>query len=67
MSLFLGGLAFPGNELFGDEVKIGVLVGSILSAVAGYAVLRSASTATLRIANPPSASSAPTHPVDVHP
>lgn len=67
MSLFIGGLAFPGNELLVDEVKIGVLLGSILSAVAGYAVLRSASTATPRIANPPSASSAPTQPVDVQP
>lgn len=40
MSLFIGGLAFPGNELLVDEVKIGVLAGSILSAVAGFAVLR---------------------------
>ncbi len=67
MSLFIGGLAFPGNELLVDEVKLGVLLGSIVSAVAGYAVLRSASTATPRIASPPSASSAPTQPVDVQP
>jgi Na+:H+ antiporter, NhaA family len=40
MSLFIGGLAFPGNELLADEVKIGVLAGSVLSAVAGYLVLR---------------------------
>lgn len=40
MSLFIGGLAFPGNALLMDEVKIGVLGGSILSALAGYAVLR---------------------------
>ena len=40
MSLFIGGLAFPGNALLIDEVKIGVLVGSILSALGGYAVLR---------------------------
>jgi NhaA family Na+:H+ antiporter len=40
MSLFIGGLAFPGNALVMDEVKIGVLAGSILSAVAGYALLR---------------------------
>jgi len=39
MSLFIGGLAFPGNALLLDEVKIGVLAGSILSAVAGFAVL----------------------------
>ncbi|WNO53746.1 Na+/H+ antiporter NhaA [Stakelama saccharophila] len=40
MSLFIGGLAFPGNELLVDEVKIGVLAGSVLSAAAGYLVLR---------------------------
>lgn len=39
MSLFIGGLAFPGDELLIEEVKIGVLVGSLLSAVAGFAVL----------------------------
>ena len=39
MSLFIGGLAFPGaNE--SDGVKIGVLMGSLLSAIAGYSVLR---------------------------
>ena len=40
MSLFIGGLAFPGESAMMDEVKIGVLVGSILSAVTGYVVLR---------------------------
>ncbi|QDX27263.1 Na+/H+ antiporter NhaA [Sphingomonas suaedae] len=40
MSLFIGGLAFPGNELLVDEVKIGVLTGSILSAVVGFLILR---------------------------
>jgi NhaA family Na+:H+ antiporter len=40
MSLFIGGLAFPGDAHLQDAVKIGVLVGSILSAVAGYVVLR---------------------------
>lgn len=40
MSLFIGGLAFPGRPELVDEVKIGVLAGSILSAVVGFAVLR---------------------------
>ena len=40
MSLFIGGLAFPGNEAMIDQVKIGVLAGSIASALAGFAVLK---------------------------
>lgn len=40
MSLFIGGLAFPGDAALGDQVKIGVLGGSILSAVAGFLLLR---------------------------
>ena len=39
MSLFIGGLAF-GDGTAQQEVKIGVLTGSVLSAVAGYVVLR---------------------------
>ncbi len=66
MSLFIGGLAFPPGPLT-DQVKIGVLAGSLLSALAGYFVLRSTSTATTSTANPPSESSAPTQPVDVQP
>lgn len=40
MSLFIGGLAFVGNELLQDEAKVGILMGSILSALVGYSVLR---------------------------
>jgi NhaA family Na+:H+ antiporter len=40
MSLFIGGLAFPGNEAMIDQVKVGVLAGSIASALAGFAALR---------------------------
>jgi len=39
MSLFIGGLAFT-DEGYGVAVRIGVLSGSLLSAVAGYVVLR---------------------------
>jgi Na+:H+ antiporter, NhaA family len=39
MSLFIGGLAFYDPAL-ADAVKIGVLMGSVISAIAGYAVLR---------------------------
>ncbi|WP_299996424.1 Na+/H+ antiporter NhaA [uncultured Cedecea sp.] len=40
MSLFIGNLAFVGNQLLIDEVKIGVLLGSILAALAGSLILR---------------------------
>jgi len=40
MSLFIGALAFPGQPELGDATKIGVLMGSALSAIAGYLVLR---------------------------
>lgn len=40
MSLFIGALAFPGNILLIEEAKIGVLMGSFLSAVVGFCILR---------------------------
>src|SRR3546814_19742547 len=40
MSLFIGALAFPGNPELVEEAKIGVLMGSVVSALAGFAVLR---------------------------
>ncbi len=44
MSLFIGELAFPGTgeavRLLRDEAKIGILIGSIVSAVFGYLLLR---------------------------
>ncbi|ONF96659.1 Na+/H+ antiporter NhaA [Sphingomonas jeddahensis] len=46
MSLFIGTLAFPGSALLIEEVKIGVLVGSILSALCGAAVLALAAPPT---------------------
>jgi NhaA family Na+:H+ antiporter len=40
MSLFIGALAFPASPLLIEEAKIGVLLGSFASALAGFAVLR---------------------------
>jgi NhaA family Na+:H+ antiporter len=40
MSLFIGALAFPARPLLVEEAKLGILTGSLLSALAGYAVLR---------------------------
>jgi NhaA family Na+:H+ antiporter len=40
MSLFIGALAFPGRPLLVEEAKLGILAGSLLSALAGYLVLR---------------------------
>ena len=40
MSLFIGGLAFPASPLLVEEAKIGILMGSVLAALTGFAVLR---------------------------
>src|SRR5687768_9538453 len=40
MSLFIGALAFPANAALVDEAKVGILAGSLVSAIAGYLVLR---------------------------
>ena len=40
MSLFISGLAFAGQELLINEAKIGILMGSLFSAVLGFVVLR---------------------------
>jgi NhaA family Na+:H+ antiporter len=45
MSLFIGALAFPGAPHLVDSVKVGVLLGSILSALLAVVVLMSASKA----------------------
>ena len=45
MSLFIGNLAFA-DPLLLDEIKIGVLGGSVVSAVVGYLLLRSAPPAS---------------------
>lgn len=38
MSLFIGGLAFP-SGLFANEVRLGILVGSLISSLVGLAIL----------------------------
>lgn len=40
MSLFLGALAFPASPALVEQAKIGILAGSLLSAMAGYLLLR---------------------------
>ena len=40
MSLFIGALAFPLDPLFVEEAKLGVLTGSLISALLGYLILR---------------------------
>ena len=40
MSLFIGALAFPRHPLLVEEAKLGVLVGSLVSAVLGFLILR---------------------------
>ncbi len=40
MSLFIGALAFPASPHLAEEAKIGILLGSMMSALAGYGVLR---------------------------
>ncbi|WP_443970290.1 Na+/H+ antiporter NhaA [Sphingobium sp. CR28] len=40
MSLFIGGLAFPTRPDLVEEAKIGILAGSLISAICGFLVLR---------------------------
>jgi NhaA family Na+:H+ antiporter len=44
MSLFIGSLAFVGNDALMNEVRLGVLVGSFLSGALGYVVLQYSSS-----------------------
>ncbi len=53
MSLFIGGLAFPAQPE-ADAVKIGVLLGSLLSAIAGVMILRFAGGRKTPIISPTS-------------
>lgn len=40
MSLFISALAFPASPELAEQARIGILAGSLLSALAGYVVLR---------------------------
>lgn len=40
MSLFIGALAFPGEPALVEQAKLGVLAGSLASALLGFAILR---------------------------
>ncbi len=40
MSLFISGLAFPGHPEFVEEAKIGIMLGSLLSAILACLILR---------------------------
>ena len=40
MSLFIGALAFPGRADLVEQAKLGILAGSLLSALIGWAILR---------------------------
>lgn len=53
MSLFIGLLAFGNSEALQDQTKVGVLAGSLLSAVVGWLVLRFAATSGARTSAPP--------------
>ncbi|RYE51942.1 MAG: Na(+)/H(+) antiporter NhaA, partial [Rhizobiaceae bacterium] len=46
MSLFIGGLAFGDGSHLNDSAKLGILLGSILSALTGFIVLRAAPAAS---------------------
>jgi NhaA family Na+:H+ antiporter len=40
MSLFISELAFPRSQLLVEEAKIGILLGSLISALLGFLILR---------------------------
>ncbi len=40
MSLFIGALAFPGSDELIEEAKLGILTGSVISAISGFLILR---------------------------
>jgi len=59
MSLFIGTLAFEHHPQFADDVRLGVLGGSILSGLAGYIVLRFIAPPALAVGAKPAADPGP--------
>jgi Na+/H+ antiporter NhaA len=53
MSLFVSGLAFGGDSPFADTAKAAILAGSLLSGLAGAAVLALVPAAPQAAAPPP--------------
>lgn len=40
MSIFVANLAFTGNSVFIDSSKVGIIIGSVVSGIVGYLILR---------------------------
>lgn len=51
MAIFIATLAFEGSPAFIDSAKIGILIGSLISALIGYAILRITPIKTSNIMN----------------
>jgi NhaA family Na+:H+ antiporter len=58
VSLFIAGLSFPGEELLTSEAKVGILAGSLLSAVVGVTLLLLATRRVATDSRPDGAESA---------
>lgn len=51
MAIFIATLAFNGSPAFIDSAKIGILIGSLISAIIGYTILRLTPAKTLNNSN----------------
>jgi NhaA family Na+:H+ antiporter len=40
MAIFIASMAFENNPAYIDSAKIGILIGSLISAIIGFAILR---------------------------
>lgn len=48
MSIFIANLAFAGEPLLLNSAKLGIMIGSLLAGIVGYAILRNSSTAQIQ-------------------